>query len=276
MRILFITATRIGDAVLSTGLLGHLVERYPSARFTIAAGPAAAPLFEAVPRLERLIIVAKKRWSLHWLALYAAVVPTRWDVVLDLRGSALAYFLHAGTRLGEVKAVEGEHRVAQLARILALEPPPAELASRLTAPGGILAGARVAVLAAAHERAQAAPLLAAIPAERLVDLVGRLDLLAATAVLRRAALFVGNDTGLMHIAAAAGAPTLGLFGPTQSSRYAPWGARTAVAQTAIAPLDLYGKDFDHRTTDTMMDSLSVDAAEAAAEKLWRNVTGQAA
>jgi heptosyltransferase-3 len=319
MRILFITATRIGDAVLSTGLLGHLVERYPSARFTIAAGPAAAPLFEAVPRLERLIVVAKKRWSLHWLALYAAVAPTRWDVVLDLRGSALAYFLRAGTRLGEVKAVEGEHRVAQLARILALDPPPApvlyldashervaaelvppgapalaigpaanwrgkqwraerfaELASRLTAPGGILAGARVAVLAAAHERAQAAPLLAAIPAERLVDLVGRLDLLAAAAVLRRAALFVGNDTGLMHIAAAAGAPTLGLFGPTQSSRYAPWGARTAVAQTAIAPLDLYGKDFDHRTTDTMMDSLSVDAAEAAAEKLWRNVTGQAA
>src|SRR5260221_14359887 len=41
MRILFITATRIGDAVLSTGLLAHLVERHPAARFTIAAGPAA-------------------------------------------------------------------------------------------------------------------------------------------------------------------------------------------------------------------------------------------
>jgi heptosyltransferase III len=43
MRVLFITATRIGDAVLSTGLLGHLVERYSAARFTIAAGPAAGP-----------------------------------------------------------------------------------------------------------------------------------------------------------------------------------------------------------------------------------------
>jgi heptosyltransferase III len=95
-------------------------------------------------------------------------------------------------------------------------------------------------------------------------------------VLRRAALFVGNDTGLMHIAAAAGAPTLGLFGPTQSSRYAPWGARTAAAQTAIPPLALYGPDFDHRTTDTMMDSLSVDSAAAAAENLWRSVAGEAA
>jgi lipopolysaccharide export system permease protein len=319
MRILFITATRIGDAVLSTGLLSHLVERHPAARFTIAAGPAAAPLFDSVPRLERLLVVAKKRWSLHWLALYAAVVGTRWDIVLDLRGSALGYLVRAGQRLGEVKSAAGEHRIVQLARILALETPPApalyiaarherlaaelvpagapvlaigpaanwrgkqwraerfaELALRLTAPGGILAGARVAVLAASHERAQAAPLLAAIPGERLIDLVGRLDLLTAGAVLRRAAFFIGNDTGLMHIAAAAGAPTLGLFGPTQSSRYAPWGARTAVAQTAIPPHDLYGKDFDHRTTDTMMDSLSVDAAEAAAGKLWRSIAGAAA
>ena len=49
MDILFVTATRIGDAVLSTGLLHYLIERYPSARLTIAAGPIAAPLFEAVP-----------------------------------------------------------------------------------------------------------------------------------------------------------------------------------------------------------------------------------
>ncbi len=49
MKILFVTATRIGDAVLSTGLLRYLVERYPGAAFTIAAGPLAAPLFAEVP-----------------------------------------------------------------------------------------------------------------------------------------------------------------------------------------------------------------------------------
>src|SRR5260221_123638 len=125
MRVLFITATRIGDAVLSTGLLSHLVERHPAARFTIAAGPAAAPLFEAVPRLERLLVVAKRRWSLHWLALYAAVVGTRWDVVLDLRGSALGYLVRAGQRLGEVKSAAGEPRIPPPAPIPALQTPPA-------------------------------------------------------------------------------------------------------------------------------------------------------
>jgi lipopolysaccharide export system permease protein len=319
MDILFITATRIGDAVLTTGLLGHLAERYPDARFTIAAGPVAAPLFEAFPRLRRLIVVEKRRYALHWLPLYAATVGTAWDLVLDLRCSALPWLLRARERRIGAKPAPGEHRVQQLGRTLGLDPPPAprlwldarheraaaslvpaggpvlaigpaanwrgkqwrgerfaELAMRLTAPGGILPGARVAILAAAHERAQAASLLDTVPQERRIDLVGKVDLLTAAAVLRRAALFISNDTGLMHIAAAAGTPTLGLFGPTQSTQYAPWGTRTAVAQTATPAPELFGPDFDHRTTDTMMDSLSVDAAEAAAQRLWRSLGGEAA
>ncbi|MBV9521641.1 MAG: glycosyltransferase family 9 protein, partial [Alphaproteobacteria bacterium] len=251
--------------------------------------------------------------------LYAAVAGTAWDLVIDLRGSALAYLLRARRRRIAGKGGTGEHRVVQLGRILGPDPPPAPrlwtasrheraaaalvppggpvlaigpaanwrgkqwrgerfgaLALRLTAPHGILSGARVAVMAAAHERAQAAPLLEAVPKERRLDLVGKTDLLTAAAVLRRAALFIGNDTGLMHIAAAAGAPTLGLFGPTQAAQYAPWGARTAVAQTAIPALQLYGPGFDHRTTDTMMDSLTVEAAEAAAIRLWRDSGGAAA
>src|SRR2546430_2697043 len=71
----------------------------------------------------------------------------------------------------------------------------AELAQRLTAVEGPLAGARVAVMAASHERRQAEPLLAAIPRQRQIDLVGKVDLLAAVAILRRCALFIGNDTG---------------------------------------------------------------------------------
>jgi heptosyltransferase-3 len=319
MRILFITSTRIGDAVLSTGLLGHLLERHPGARLTIVAGTLAAPLFAEVPGLELLIPMAKRRLSLHWLGLHAAVAPRRWDLVVDLRGSALAYLLWAGERRVIAKGDVAEHRVRELARLFAISPPPgprlwlapeherraavlappggailaigpvanwrgkqwrgerfAELTQRLTAPGGILPGARVAVMAAAHERPQAELLLAALPAERRLDLVGKADLLTAGAVLRRAALFVGNDSGLMHLAAAAGAPTLGLFGPTHASRYAPWGENAAVVQTAIPALELDGPDHDRRTTDTMMDSLSVAAVEAAATQLFRKRGGAAA
>ena len=67
-RILFVTATRIGDAVLSTGLLAHLIERYPGARVTVTASPVSAPLFQGVPGLERLIALSKRRHARHWLA----------------------------------------------------------------------------------------------------------------------------------------------------------------------------------------------------------------
>ena len=311
MHILFVTATRIGDAVLSTGLLSYLIDRHPTATLTIAAGPVAAPLFEAMPRLERVVVVEKRRWSAHWLPFYAAVATRRWDLVVDLRGSALAWLLRTGERRVMGKGDEREHRVRQLGRLFGLDPPPsprlwtaphheraagalisadspilaigpaanwrgkqwraerfAELAQRLTAVEGPLAGARVAVMAASHERRQAEPLLAAIPRHRQVDLVGKLDLLTAAAVLRCCAMFIGNDTGLMHMAAAAGTPTLGLFGPSPSSQYAPWGKFTALVRSADPPEAMFGPGFDHRTTDTLMDGLSVDAAEAGARRLW--------
>ncbi len=319
MRILFVTATRIGDAVLSTGLLAHLIERHPGARLTIAAGRIAAPLFAAVPRLERLLVIEKRRFALHWLGLYRAVMGRRWDVVVDLRGSALPWLLRAGERCAMAKGDGREHRVRQLARLFRLDPPPspqlwlapaheaqaealvpaggpvlaigpaanwrgkqwrgerfAELARRLTAADGPLPGARIAVLAAAHERSQAEPVLEAAPKSRIVDLVGKTDLLTAAAVLRRCALFIGNDTGLMHIAAATGVPTLGLFGPSPIDQYAPWGPCTAVVRTEVPPEAMFVGKFDHLTTDTLMDSLSVEAAEAATWQLWRRVASEAA
>jgi heptosyltransferase III len=310
MKILFVTATRIGDAVLSTGLLSYLIGRYPGASFTIAAGPLAAPLFEAVPGLERLIVVDKKKFALHWAKLYLSVAPARWDLAVDLRGSALTFLLWAGERRTAAKGNAAEHRVKQLARLFDLDPPPApflwfapkhidaaarlvppgerflaigpaanwrgkewraerfaELAKRLTSAQGKLPGARVAILAAAHERQQAQPVIDALPRDRVVDLVGKVDLLTAGAVLKRAALFIGNDTGLMHIAAASGAPTLGLFGPSRVSEYAPWGKRAEVVATGTPYLELFRPGWDRLTTDSMMDSLSVEAAEQGARRL---------
>jgi ADP-heptose:LPS heptosyltransferase len=295
MRILFITATRIGDAVLSSGLLAYLLERHPEARLTIVAGPAAAPLFAAVPGLERLLVLDKRRWALHWLSLYAAVAGRRWDLVVDLRGSAVAWLLRARRRRVTGRGRADEHRVRELGRLFALDPPPApriwvtpaheRAAAALLPPGGpVLALGPAANWRGKEWRAErfaelAARLTAAdgiLPQERRIDLVGRVDLLTAAAVLKRAALFIGNDTGLMHLAAACGTPTLGLFGPSPVARYAPWGPHTETACTADPPEKLFGPGFDHRTTGTLMDGLSVAAAEAAARRLWRRLASAAA
>ena len=268
MRILFISSTRIGDAVLSTGLLDHLMRAHPEARFTIVCGRVAEGVFRCMPQLERLIAVEKRRYSLHWLEIWGAVAFTRWDLVVDLRASAIVWLLWARER----RVIQGGrrpgHRLAHLAALLGVTPPPlpviwtapeataraaallpegepwlvlgptanwhrkvwpaerfTELALRLTAPDGALPGAGIAILGGPgdQERSMATPVLTALP--QALDLVGKLELPEVAAVLARAAMFIGNDSGLMHLAAAAGAPTLGLFGPTPSDEYGPAGPK---------------------------------------------------
>lgn len=66
----------------------------------------------------------------------------------------------------------------------------------------------------------------------VLDLAGGTRLLQAAAVIERARLFIGNDSGLGHIAAAMGTPTLTLFGPGDPGRYHPWAPG---AQWLVAP-----------------------------------------
>jgi len=62
----------------------------------------------------------------------------------------------------------------------------------------------------------------------LLSLVGELNLIELRELLGRAALFVGPDSGPMHIAAAAGTPIVALFGPTLPENFAPWQAKATL------------------------------------------------
>ena len=62
-----------------------------------------------------------------------------------------------------------------------------------------------------------------------LDLSGRLSILEIAALLERSALFVGNDSGLMHLASATGTSTVAIFGPTDPRRTGPYNARARVA-----------------------------------------------
>lgn len=88
------------------------------------------------------------------------------------------------------------------------------------------------VLGAAHERPSVADFIATLPTERTLDLVGHTDILEAYGYITRASLFIGNDSGLGHMAAAAGVPMVSLFGPTKDNQYRPWSDK---AKVIIAP-----------------------------------------
>jgi heptosyltransferase-1 len=57
---------------------------------------------------------------------------------------------------------------------------------------------------------------------RVVGLAGRLNLIEMRELMGRAAVFVGPDSGPMHVAASTPAPIVALFGPTEPAHFAPW------------------------------------------------------
>ena len=140
MRILFISATRLGDAVLSTGLLAHLLEQHPGARVTVACGPVAAGVFTRVPGLDRILVVEKRAADLHWLALWARVVGPLWDVVVDLRGSALSFFLLARRRIVMRGGRRPGHRLTHIAGAAGLDVVPRPVAWTSPADRAVAAG----------------------------------------------------------------------------------------------------------------------------------------
>lgn len=317
MKVLFITSSRIGDAVLSTGLLNYITQTYPDASPTIVCGPLAASLFEGVPRLERIIKLQKQSHNRHWIKLWKQVIGTKWDIVVDLRDSAVSRLIFADQRFIFTKRRidRSKHKVEQAAQVMGLKTPPApvifpteaqndkakgfiadgtpvlgvgpaanwagktwptdrfvDLVSALTAKDGILPEARVAVFAAPGEEDVAYKLLETIPKNRRIDVIAKTDPGTAAATLARCTMYVGNDSGLMHCAAAAGVPTVGLFGPSYPHLYSPWGAHTAYISTPESYDELidYEGYAPEKVTESLMGSLTLEAALLTCEEFWRS------
>jgi len=304
MAVLFITSTRIGDAVLSTGLLAHLIDTYPEDEVTVACGAPASPLFEAVPRLKALHVMRKKSRGMHWVELWRATVGTRWRLVVDLRRSALPWLLRADRRCQIPTRDEGIHRVELISKTLGMPPRAPRIflddvhrraIDRLVGDAGpfvvIAPGAnwigktwpadrfadlatriapdrRVLVVGTEAEREMIRPVFDRLPADRLIDGID-IGLLQTYAAIERADLFVGNDSGLMHLAAATGRPTVGLFGPTDERQFGPWGENGMTVRTPESLKELIAHpDYDYRNAGCMMESLTVDAVASAIGARW--------
>ncbi|MFN8484093.1 MAG: glycosyltransferase family 9 protein [Anaerolineae bacterium] len=76
-----------------------------------------------------------------------------------------------------------------------------------------------------------------------LDLTGRLSFGALAALIRRAAVYVGNDTGATHLAVAMDAPTVMVMGPTDPRRYGPYRPTAPATVAAACPPDARPEDY---------------------------------
>lgn len=314
MKVLFITSTRLGDAVLSTGLLDYLCHEYPQAKVTVACGPLPFSIFQGFPNVARIIPMKKEKRHGHWIKLWKRVIGTKWDMVIDLRDSAVSRLIRADKRYIFSKHIDkSKHKCEQLAQVMTLPEVPApklyftpeqqkfadelmqgqgavigvgpsanwigktwsaenfiEVIKWLTAEDGIFPDARIAVFAAPGEDDQARPVLESVPEDRRIDGIAQGNPGEVAAALAKCDFYIGNDSGLMHAAAAAGVPTVGVFGPSYPYLYAPWGAHTAYARTPETfdqLIDFEGyhpKTLDH----SLMTGLTIDTVKDVISEFW--------
>lgn len=75
-----------------------------------------------------------------------------------------------------------------------------------------------------------------------------------TSLNRMATLFIGSDTGPLHVAAAVGTRCIGLYGPTSARRHGPYG----IQNRSIQIRSLEGSNTSpHRAPRTLMDAIDV-------------------
>ena len=272
-RILVLRGGALGDLIVTLPALDQLRRRWPAAHIALVGNPRAA----ALARDARLIDVVQPQSAARWAALYQppplpaelAAELRAFDLVLnfwpDPDGDLHRHFpLHAAQRFLSApaqpsRAPAAAHYCAALAP-LGL-PAPAEYRFALGAPAP---GARgIAIHPGSGSPRKNWPLkrweqvcaaLGDAPGTELLTVTGEAEpagLLARygrpahdlpwpalIAELQRCRLFLGHDSGVSHLAAAAGVPCVLLFGPTDPAVWAPPGAHVAVLRRGPAVSDI--------------------------------------
>lgn len=293
-RVLFITLSNIGDAVLTTPALMAVHQAYPDAAIDIVGDPRSMDIFLHCPFRDELILKHKGNSPGNLIALIRRLRQRQYDLVVDLRTDGLAWLLRSKRRMTKLAArPAGPHAVQQhlavvstlvgenlpgthiwlndelrdrAARrlqqfrnqpILAMGPgarwPPKiwasdrfmEVARRVSDKFGA-----VVLLGDAQERSICDLIESKLRCPCL-NLCEKTDILDAAAILELSAVFVGNDSGLGHIASAVGTPAVTVFGPGRPERYHPWD-----------PISLWVT-----SPGGEIDAVSVDAVEQALRKL---------
>ncbi len=147
-------------------------------------------------------------------------------------------------------------------------------AAKFAAVGDRLAearGARLVLVGASGDDTGAVRAALHSPA---LDLSGQTTLGQLAAVLEQAGVFIGADSGVMHVAAAAGAPVAAIFGPSNHQAWGPWtpGGRSVVLRSApeCSPCSYVGHGVGLRegcAARTCMKMVTADEVVAAALEL---------
>ncbi len=301
MKILMISLSNIGDAIMTTPVLERLHQIYPTASIDLVCDRRSSELFQHCPYRGTHYHKDKKAGWKGVLQLIRQLRKTRYELVVDLRTDGLAWLLRAKQRLTKWNhKAYGPHAVEDLISIIDRINPDRQIpecqvwlseaeqehATTLTqtlpegrwlalAPGAnwepkIWSTEYFSTLVQKLQSQFSGIVLLGGPGDKdrcqtiaqhcelpCVNLAGQTGLLDAAAILKKTAFFIGNDSGLGHIASAVGTPTMTLFGPGNPERYHPWGKS---AHWLTSPENNLGKLTPEAVATTILDMESLTRA----------------
>jgi len=267
-KILFISLSNIGDAVMTTPVLQALHELYPEAAIDIVGDQRSSEIFKYCPYRGNIFHKQKNRFLRGVPALIKNLWAQSYDLIVDLRTDGLAYLLPAGKRYTKLNRIKtGAHSVQQhlgiISKIYQGDPPQCHVwtssiekifaeeslgehyGKKLLGLGtGANAEKKIwpkekylslvekagndfdAVIFLGDNRdKEHSNYISSRTDVPCINLCGKTSILEAVAILQCLEFFVGNDSGLGHLASAAGIPTLTVFGTGEPDRYRPWGEK---------------------------------------------------
>ena len=262
MNILFIGPTRIGDTILASSIINFLIDQNNQSKFTIVTSSYAKALYEKMPNLEKIIVINKKKYGLHWLNVWQSCIIKKWDLVIDLRSSITAYLLFAKSRK-IFKGNDNFHKIIQFTNFLktSKEISPliwsdstdeAESNNKIKNEGPFIAVAPYSnwrqkdwsiekyielfkndffknytlILTGISKDIPNREKFFKMIDDSSLNIINLFDwgnLRHMIPIFNKCSFFIGSDSGLMHLAASTKCKTFALFGPTNEIVYGPWG-----------------------------------------------------
>jgi len=269
VKILFICSNLIGDTILSSGAINYFVDQNKDAKLTFVVGPTAAPLLKNYKNIENIIVFKKRKFNLHWLDIFQKTYRMKWNIVVDFRSSAISHILRNNKKY-IFKKHQNIHHIDQLNSSLGFNCSnlfiPTSDDEKNKADNGLDSSFKhivifpggnwtpklwsadnfneiMKLLLVKYQKIKFIlvgslkeknkfynQLIKDIKEDLIIDLFGY-NLTLTSAYMKKSDIFIGNDSGLMHLAVASKLRVISLFGPTNNTVYGPVGDKNIVIRT---------------------------------------------
>ena len=261
--ILFITLSNIGDAIMTTPVMQWIIEQYPECLVDIVCDKKSYEIFINCPNRNNIFLKNKEEGFFGVVNLLHQLRKKNYDVAIDLRTDFLLYFIHARKKIFKIKDNK-IHSVEKHFQCLNINQKPFdthiwisnENNKKLTK---IIKNKKLRILSLGlgansvhkiwpiqnylhltEKLSNKFDLILLLGDQRdkeianhfeketqydVINLCGSLTLMETAAAIKLSTFFIGNDSGLGHIASAVKVKSFTIFAKEDPKRYHPWGEK---------------------------------------------------